>query len=411
MGRIVEMPLPRLGETMEEGRIGLIVKKPGEAFRRGETLLEVESDKTTVEVPALQDGILVEWLVAADDMVPVESAIARIEIEGEAVAEVKRAAPTSPESSPRRKPGPSFAVSVGPGFRRDDGLMLRPRASTAARGAARRGGVNLNTISGSGRHGRITRDDLALAARPARASYHVETPHGKIFFREWPVQGHARGNVLLVHGLFADSQSFTSLGRELGARGYRTYAIDLPGHGETQSDATSIDDIAAAVIAALPPVRLHVVGHSFGAVIASRLIEKALSLTLLSPAGCGEAINGEFIAAMLGANIDHAVNFLGETVPAESRAALAIRLSSHGKQLRAIASGVAEAGKQSVSILAALARATVPAQAVFLRDDAVIPAEHALNLPFNVAVRIMPGASHLGHWRDPDAIAGLVAGP
>ena len=52
MGRIVEMPLPRLGETMEEGRIGLIVKQAGDSFRRGETLLEVESDKTTVEVPA-----------------------------------------------------------------------------------------------------------------------------------------------------------------------------------------------------------------------------------------------------------------------------------------------------------------------------------------------------------------------
>ena len=52
MGRIVEMPLPRLGETMEEGRIGQWFKQPGEKFRRGETLLEVESDKTTVEVPA-----------------------------------------------------------------------------------------------------------------------------------------------------------------------------------------------------------------------------------------------------------------------------------------------------------------------------------------------------------------------
>ena len=78
MGRVVDMPLPRLGETMEEGRIGLIIKKPGQAFKRGETLLEVESDKTTVEVPALQDGILIEWLVDSDQMVPVESAIARI---------------------------------------------------------------------------------------------------------------------------------------------------------------------------------------------------------------------------------------------------------------------------------------------------------------------------------------------
>ncbi len=80
MGRIVEMPLPRLGETMEEGRIGQYFKQPGEKFRRGETLLEVETDKTTVEVPALQNGVLIQWLVKVDDIVPFESAIAHIEI-------------------------------------------------------------------------------------------------------------------------------------------------------------------------------------------------------------------------------------------------------------------------------------------------------------------------------------------
>ena len=101
MGRIVGMALPRLGETMEEGRIGLIIKQPGEKFRRGETLLEVESDKTTVEVPALQDGLLVEWLVASDQMVPVDSVIARIEIEGEAVSEVKASAPAAAASVTR----------------------------------------------------------------------------------------------------------------------------------------------------------------------------------------------------------------------------------------------------------------------------------------------------------------------
>jgi pimeloyl-ACP methyl ester carboxylesterase len=410
MGRIVEMPLPRLGETMDEGRIGLIVKQPGEKFRRGETLLEVESDKTTVEVPALQDGILVEWLVSSDDMVPVESAIARIEIEGEAVAEVKRpAVPTSPESSLRRTPGPPDAPKLDPGIRRDDGLGMRPRASTAARAAARRSGIDIANLRGTGRNGRITKADLAAASRPARASYHVETPHGKIFFREWQAQGVAKGNVLLIHGLFADSQSYTTLGRKLAAKGFRTYALDLPGHGETLSAATSVDDIAAAVAMALPSVKLHVVGHSFGAIIAARLAAKVLSLTLLSPAGCGEEINSDFIDAMLGGHIDHAASFLGESIPPESQAALADHLSTHGSQLRAIASSVAVKDKQSVSILSALARVTVPVQAVFLRDDAVIASHHALNMPFNVSVHIMPGASHLAHWRDPDGIATLAA--
>lgn len=400
MGRVIEMPLPRLGETMEEGRIGLIIKRPGEAFRRGETLLEVESDKTTVEVPALQDGILVEWLVTSDQMVPVESAIARIEIEGEAVAEARPSAPaTVPAQS--SAPAPRF-VPFATG--------TRPRASTAARAEARRRGIDLATLQGSGRNGRVTRADLEAALRPSRATSHVETPHGRIFFREWQAQGPQKGSVLLLHGLFADSQSFTTLGRKLAARGYRSYAPDLPGHGETISSAATLQDMVQAIAASLPAVKFHVLGHSFGALLAARLVERALSLTLLAPAGCGEEINGEFVAAMLGGHIDHALGFLGESVPAGVQASLADHLSVHAAQLRAIASEVAEGGCQRLSILAALKSATVPVQAVFMRDDAVIPAHHALNLPFNVASRVLPGAGHLPHWRAPDAVVELIGG-
>lgn len=403
MGRVIDMPLPRLGETMEEGRIALILKQPGQAFKRGETLLEVESDKTTVEVPALQDGILVEWLVASDQMVPVESAIARIEIEGAAVSEAKPAAQRAPHPERSSPIPPPFPMPTP-----DSGPSMRPRASTAARAAARRGGIDLSGIGGTGRNGRISRTDVLAASRPLRATAHVETPHGKVFVRTWPAQGQVKGDALLIHGLFADSQSFTTLGRKLAARGYRTYAVDLPGHGETQSAATSLDDIAAAIAASLPPVKFHIVGHSFGAIIATRMMAQAASLTLLSPAGCGEDINGDFIAAMLGGHIDHAIGFLGEAVPPEAQASLADHLSVHGGQLRSIAGAVAANGKQTVSILGSLARATIPVTAVFLRDDPIIPSVHALDMPFNVAVRIMPGASHLPHWRNPDAVAALV---
>lgn len=403
MGRVIEMPLPRLGETMEEGRIGLIIKKPGEAFRRGETLLEVESDKTTVEVPALQDGILVEWLVASDQTVPVESAIARIEIEGEAVAEAR---------SPARPAAAAPAASAGTTTLRHVPLASgsRPRASTAARAEARRRGIDLSSFSGSGRNGRITRADLARSARPGRATYHVEHPQGRIFFREWPAQGVEKGAALLLHGLFADSQSFTTLGRKLAARGYRCLAPDLPGHGETVSGVTSPDEIADAIAASLPPLRFHILGHSFGAVIAARLLSQSASLTLLAPAACGEEINADFVSAMLGGDMPRALGFLGESVPAEAGAALAAHLASHGAQLKAIANGLAEGASQKLSILSTLNSATVPVQAVFMRDDAVIPAHHALNLPFNVATRILPGNGHLPHWREPDAIVALVGG-
>ena len=56
------LTLPRLGETMETGRVVGWLKQPGEAFRRGETIVEIESDKTVVELPALADGRLLEVL-------------------------------------------------------------------------------------------------------------------------------------------------------------------------------------------------------------------------------------------------------------------------------------------------------------------------------------------------------------
>lgn len=400
MGRLIEMPLPRLGETMEEGRIGVILKKPGETFRRGETLLEVESDKTTVEVPALQDGILVEWLVASDQLVPVETAIARIEIEGEAVAEAKK---------PAEKPNilPATSVTV-----RDMVTVAgsRPRASTAARSEARRRGIDLARIAGSGRNGRIVRADLVTTARPLRSTFYSENPSGRIFFREWANHGSEKGSVLLLHGLFADSQSFTTLARKLAARGYRTMAPDLPGHGETSCPATSPDAMADAIKASLPSGRFHVVGHSFGSVVAAGLVECAQSLTLLCPAGCGEEINDEFVRVMLAGQFDRADAFLGERLPAESQARLAEDLARHGSQQKLIADAIESGGNQKLSILATLARLTAPVQAVFMRDDLIIPAHHALNMPFNVSVHLLQAAGHLPHWRATDQIVELIAG-
>ena len=53
-----EITLPRLGETMEEGKISKWIIKEGDSFARGQIIAEIETDKTTVELPALEDGTL-----------------------------------------------------------------------------------------------------------------------------------------------------------------------------------------------------------------------------------------------------------------------------------------------------------------------------------------------------------------
>ncbi|MDZ4095033.1 MAG: lipoyl domain-containing protein [Paracoccaceae bacterium] len=87
MGRMT-ITLPRLGETMEEARVTGWLVAVGAGFVRGEVLLEVETDKTVVEVPALTNGVLLAQLVAPGDMVALGQAIAEVEAEAGAVAPV-----------------------------------------------------------------------------------------------------------------------------------------------------------------------------------------------------------------------------------------------------------------------------------------------------------------------------------
>jgi len=76
------LKMPRMGETMDEGQLVAWLVKPGEPFKRGDPILEVETDKTVVEFPALGNGTLIESLVEIGEMVSVGTAIAKIDLGG-----------------------------------------------------------------------------------------------------------------------------------------------------------------------------------------------------------------------------------------------------------------------------------------------------------------------------------------
>lgn len=75
--------LPRLGETMEQGRVVEWFKKPGESFTRGETLVEIETDKTVVEMPALADGVLRKIVAEVGEDVDVGGMLGEYDVIGE----------------------------------------------------------------------------------------------------------------------------------------------------------------------------------------------------------------------------------------------------------------------------------------------------------------------------------------
>lgn len=75
----MDFRLPKLGETLVEGTVSRWLKRPGDSIRKGEPLVEVETDKVNSELEAPVDGVLVEILATEGETVPVGSAIARIQ--------------------------------------------------------------------------------------------------------------------------------------------------------------------------------------------------------------------------------------------------------------------------------------------------------------------------------------------
>jgi len=300
----VNLPLPRLGETMEEGRIVTWLKQPGDRFKRGEILLEVETDKTVVEVPALQDGVMVEHLAAESDMIPVDAPIARVEVAG-AVEQ-----PVTPKPAAAPKPAaPKQAAAPARIAPTDDGLRASPRA----RRLARDHGIDLAALVGTGRGGRVSGEDV-LAAQVAKDStpqvaIQVATIAGTIQVREWPAAAQWRGDAFLIHGLFAEADAYTLLARRLAKGGLRVLAIDLPGHGGSNATATTLDqlvDNTGMVLRALAVGPIRLVGHSLGAMIAARLAAEGEvmleHLMLLAPAGLGKEIDAGFVNGMIAAD-------------------------------------------------------------------------------------------------------------
>jgi pyruvate dehydrogenase E2 component (dihydrolipoamide acetyltransferase) len=420
----VDLALPRLGETMEEGRIVAWLKQPGDKFKRGEILLEVETDKTVVEVPALQDGTMVRHLATADDRISVDAPIARIDVAGVAERTTQQAkkswgggdgASARHDLRVTEQPRPSSSVREG---------STDLRASPRARRLARDRGVDLAALTGTGRNGRVSGDDVlsaGAAKEPAAAgAIQVATIAGTIQLREWPAAGQRRGDAFLIHGLFADADSYTLLARRLAKGGLRVLAVDLPGHGKTEARATTLEqmvDTTATALRALAVGPVRLVGHSLGAMIAARIAAEGEvdvdHLLLLAPAGLGREIDTAFIDGMIAADsiadLERELAKLdgGTLSPAYLQELLA-RVRSRRSMLRALADSINDSGIQRHSIVRDLERVKVPVTAIFGLRDRVIPWQHAAELPAHAAVHFVKNAGHMPHWTAPNLAAELL---
>ena len=166
----INVLMPALSPTMEKGNLARWVKKEGDSIKSGDVLAEIETDKATMEVEAIDEGVLAKILVpegTAD--VPVNKLIALIAGEGEDAKAVAAgsssggAAPTAP--TPATAPAPvavapsATPAPAAPKAQNGDRVFASPLARRIAKDA----GIDLTKVSGTGPHGRIVERDVKAA--------------------------------------------------------------------------------------------------------------------------------------------------------------------------------------------------------------------------------------------------------
>lgn len=155
--------MPKLGLTMEKGTIGTWLVAEGQAVTKGKPLLEVVTDKVTMEVEAQVSGVLRKILVPAGEEVPVSTLVGIIGTADENIDALGAGAPSSP--SPAAAPVPTAAPLAA--ATHPNGARPKHRTSPKARKMAQERGVDLEHLEGSGPGGRVVSEDVrAFLARP-----------------------------------------------------------------------------------------------------------------------------------------------------------------------------------------------------------------------------------------------------
>jgi pimeloyl-ACP methyl ester carboxylesterase len=439
----VEIVMPRVDMDMSSGRMGRWHAAEGAHVVKGATLFEIETDKAAMEVDAPASGVLKFVAASEGDVLPVGACIGWIVAEGETflppTGKAQAAEALAPPPPLRERDGvggradpatPNPLVSrpsdlqTGDAWRdpppglphKGGGDATRPRATPAARRVARERGLRLESVSGSGPHGRVQRRDIDAPTTAASAAANVH--------RLWLQRGEG-APIVFLHGFGADLNGWRPVHRLLPET-LPALAIDLPGHGLTPlgEDASfeALVEAARAALAAEGVGAAHLVGHSLGGAVAAVLAQepgvKALSLVLIAPAGLGEETNAAFFDGFLQAETEAGLTpWLHMLVvdPAALGSALA-RTTLRQRQerplvaeQRRLAQAILPSGRQAINVRGHLAAPQAPTKIVFGVEDRITPARHAEGLSGLIAVHRFPRAGHMPHLEARREVARLIA--
>ena len=164
----IEIRVPTLGESVTEATVGKWFKQPGDTVTADEPLVELETDKVTVEVPAPVSGVMGEILVQQGATVAVGSLLAALREGGVAAAPAAAAKP-APAAAPPAKPAPAPQPAAN---KAQSDVAPGP----AARKALAEAGLDAGDVQGTGRRGQVLKSDVEAAASAAASAPKTEVP-------------------------------------------------------------------------------------------------------------------------------------------------------------------------------------------------------------------------------------------
>ena len=166
---MISIKVPPLGESIVEATVARWLKNEGDAVAAGDTLVELETDKVTVEVPALKGGVLARQVKHDGDVVAVDEVLGEIDESAAGAAPPAPARASAPASQPASQPAAATSAPT-PATRPSVAPAVEVKASPAARRVAAESGVELGGITGSGRGGVISKPDvIEQSGRPPQS--------------------------------------------------------------------------------------------------------------------------------------------------------------------------------------------------------------------------------------------------
>jgi len=177
----VDIRLPELGENIEKGQVVNILVKPGDQVEPGQTLLEVETDKAVIEVPAETAGTVQEVMVQVGQTVKIGDVVLRLQMQAatpqtkseqkETATSQKTASPAEnkPEQATATKTPTNTTAQTAATIPAAEEWILVPAAPSVRR-FARELGVDIRKVKGTGPHGRISIEDVKRFVREQQAS-------------------------------------------------------------------------------------------------------------------------------------------------------------------------------------------------------------------------------------------------